>query len=46
MNTHTIDSLSEEEIQQLRRLYNHHEKRRVRQRAHMVLLSHKGYPIK
>ena len=30
----------------MKELYNYHEKRRIRQRAHMVLLSNKGYPIK
>jgi len=45
MNVYTIGSLTEEEIAELKELYNHHEKRRVRQRAHMVLLSSKGYSL-
>lgn len=45
MNTYTINSLSDKEVRELKELYNHHEKRRVRQRAHMVLLSNQGYII-
>lgn len=43
MNIYTIEPLSEEEVKELEDLYNYHSKRRVRKRAHMVLLSNKGY---
>lgn len=45
MNVYTISLLTKEEIAELEELYNHHPKRRVRWRAHMVLLSHQGYSL-
>ncbi|MFQ5811731.1 MAG: transposase, partial [Anaerolineae bacterium] len=45
MNVYTIESLSQAEVTELEDLYHHHLKRRVRQRAHLVLLSHQGYSL-
>ncbi|MFQ5794630.1 MAG: IS630 family transposase [Candidatus Bipolaricaulia bacterium] len=45
MNVYTIESLSEAEVAELEDRYHHHPKRRVRQRAHMVLLSHQGFSL-
>ena len=45
MNVYTIHSLTQEETAELEQLYNYHPKRRVRQRAHMVLLSNHGFSL-
>lgn len=41
-----VETLTEEEREQLSHLWKHHEKYRVRLRAHAVLLSSQGFPIK
>ncbi len=41
-----VGALTEEEREQLSHLWKHHQKSRVRMRAHAVLLSSQGFPIK
>lgn len=38
--------LSPSQKQELEQIYKHHSQHRVRQRAHAILLSDRGYPIK
>ena len=46
MNIKHLDPLPKDEEDTLEQMYQHHPKRRCRQRAHMVLLSAAGYPQK
>lgn len=46
MREYTIESLSDEERKELKDLYEHSSKDRVKKRAHMVLLSDMGYNLK
>ncbi len=46
MRKRTIKSLPEQQKQTLLEMYRHHPKSRMRERAHMVLLSNQGRDMK